>query len=118
MGDTVEVYSAGIKKRGLDPLVIRVMAEAGVDISGHRSKLVSELQVQQFDWVVILCSNTGKTCPYFPGRIIHGGFDDPSQLVTQAGSEEEALDQYRRVRDEIRDFVLTLPEIFRTRENK
>ena len=116
MADTIEAYSAGVEKHGLNRLAVRVMAEAGVDISGHKSKLVSELPVQQFDWVVILCSSAGKTCPYYPGKIIHGGFDDPAQLAAHAGSEEEALGQYRRVRDEIRAFILTLPEIFRNRE--
>jgi arsenate reductase len=117
-GDTIEAYSAGIEKHGLNPLAVRVMAEAGVDISGYRSKLVSELPMQQFDWVITLCGHASETCPYFPGRKIHRGFDDPPQLAADARSEEEALGQYRRVRDEIRTFILTLPEYLQEEEHR
>ena len=109
-GDVIEAYSAGIEKHGLNPLAVKVMAEAGVDISGQRSKTVDELPVQQFDYVVTLCGHANETCPYFPGRKIHRGFDDPPQLAAGATTEEEVLNHYRRVRDEIRDFILTLPE--------
>ena len=115
-GAAIEAHSAGVEKRGLNPLAVRVMAEAGVDISRHRAKLVSELPVQQFDLVVTLCGHASETCPFFPGGIIHRGFDDPPQLAAHARTEEEALDVYRRVRDEIRAFILTLPGLTGTEE--
>jgi arsenate reductase len=108
--DVIEAWSAGIEKHGLKPLAVQVMTEAGVDISGQRSKTVDELPVQQFDHVVTLCGHASETCPYFPGKKIHRGFDDPPKLAAGAATEEEALGHYRRVRDEIRDFILTLPE--------
>jgi arsenate reductase len=107
--DVIEAWSAGIEKHGLNPLAVQVMAEAGVDISGQRSKTVDELPVQQFDYVVTLCCHASETCPYFPGKKIHRGFDDPPKLAAGAATEEEALGHYRRVRDEIRDFIQTLP---------
>ena len=108
-GDEIEAYSAGIEKHGLNPLAVKVMAEAGVGISRHESKTLDDLPVQRFDWVVTLCGHANETCPFFPGRKIHKGFDDPPKLASSATSEEEALAHYRRVRDEIRDFILTLP---------
>jgi arsenate reductase len=109
--DSIEAYSAGIEKHGLNPLAVKVMAEAGVDITGHRSKTVEELQGVPFDCVVTVCDHGRETCPIFPGevRVVHHGFDDPPQLAGSAASEEEALVHYRRVRDEIRRFVETLP---------
>jgi len=109
-GDTLEAYSAGIEKHGLNPLAIKVMAEAGADISRQKSKVIDELPVQQFDYVVTLCDNARETCPFFPGKKIHRGFDDPPKLAAKAKNEEEALVHYRRVRDEIRGFILTLPQ--------
>jgi arsenate reductase len=107
-GGVIEPYSAGIEKHGINPLAVRAMAEAGVDISGQRSKTINELAVQQFDYVIPLCGHADETCPFFPGRKIHKGFDDPPQLAASAKNEEEALVHYRRVRDQISDFVLTL----------
>ncbi|HBI15874.1 MAG TPA: arsenate reductase [Desulfobulbaceae bacterium] len=112
-GDVIEAYSAGIEKHGLNPLAVRVMAEAGVDISGQWSKNVDELPDRQFDYVVTLCGHANETCPYFPGRKIHRGFDDPPQLAANAKSEEDALSHYRRVRDQIRDFVLMMDDDLR-----
>ncbi len=111
-GDVIEPCSAGIEKHGINERAVRVMAEAGVDISGHRSRLVSELPTQDFDYVVTVCDHAHESCPLFPGtaRMVHRGFDDPPHLAAGAASEEEALDHYRRVRDEIRTFVETLPE--------
>ncbi len=108
----IEPYSAGVATHGLNPLAVRVMAEAGVDISGHRSKHVDDLNEIRFDCVVTVCDNAHESCPVFPGapRVKHVGFDDPPRLARQASSEEEALGHYRRVRDEIRAFVETLPE--------
>jgi arsenate reductase len=111
-GDVIKAYSAGTEKHGLNPRAVKVMAEAGVDISNHRSKRVDELERPDFDYVVTVCGHANEHCPYFPGKakIIHVGFDDPPKLALGAKSEEEALGHYRRVRDEIRTFVETLPE--------
>lgn len=110
-GDQIEPYSAGITTHGLHPDAVRVMAEAGVDISGQRSKLVSELGGVDFDYVVTVCDNAQQSCPVFPGKVkvVHVGFDDPPRLAADAKTEEERLRPYRRVRDEIRAFVATLP---------
>ncbi len=110
----VEAYSAGIKTHGLNPRAVQVMAEAGVDISAHRSKLLRDLPGIQFDCVVTVCGHANENCPFFPGktRVVHVGFDDPPKLAEGARTEEEALGHYRRVRDEIRDFVLNkLPSL-------
>ncbi len=111
-GSLLEPYSAGIEVHGLNPNAVKVMAEAGVDISGHRSKHLDELQGMEFDYVVTVCDRANETCPFFPGRAkrIHKGFDDPPMLAREAKTEEEALGHYRRVRDEIRAFVESLPE--------
>lgn len=108
----VEAYSAGVVKHGLNPLAVKVMAEAGVDISGQTSKTLDELPLREFDWIVTLCGHAAENCPYFPGqaRRVHRGFDDPPALAKDASSEEEALVHYRRVRDEIRAFVAALPD--------
>jgi arsenate reductase len=110
--DAIEAYSAGIETHGLNPNAVKVMAEAGVDISGHRSKNVSDLMGVPFDYVVTVCGHANETCPMFPGKakVIHVGFDDPPALAKEAKSEQEALDCYRRVRDEIKAYVQTLPE--------
>ena len=113
-GDAIDAYSAGVETHGLNPNAVRVMAEAGVDISGHRSKNVSELMDVPFDYVVTVCAAANEQCPVFPGKakVVHVGFDDPPKLAKAAATEEEALDCYRRVRDEIRAFVETLPSAF------
>ncbi len=108
----LEPYSAGIETHGLNPNAVKVMAEAGVDISQHQSKHLDELSDVPFDHVVTVCGNAHESCPAFPGktRVTHVGFDDPPRLAREAATPEEALDHYRRVRDEIRAFVETLPE--------
>ncbi|GAB4346122.1 MAG: arsenate reductase ArsC [Desulfobulbaceae bacterium] len=116
--DVIDAYSAGIEKHGVNPLAVKVMAEAGVDISGQESNLIEELPVQEFDWVVTLCGHANETCPFFPGRKIHVGFDDPPKLAAGAKTEEEALEHYRKVRDEIRDFVRTLPDSLEEENNE
>ncbi len=110
--DRIEAYSAGTIPQVLNPLAVKVMAEAGVDIAGHRSKNVIDLLHIQFDYVITVCDNARESCPLFPGKakIVHRGFDDPPHLAKNAKSEDEALVHYRRVRDEVRDYVLTLPE--------
>jgi arsenate reductase len=109
--DSIEPYSAGIETHGMNPHAMKVMAEAGVDISTQRSKLVGELRNIEFDYVVTVCGHANEHCPLFPGnaKIIHVGFDDPPRLATEAKTDEERLGAYRRVRDEIRAFVETLP---------
>jgi len=109
-GEDIMPFSAGIEVHGLNPQAVRVMAEAGVDISGQHSKLVTDLQEQEFDLVITVCGHADEHCPFFPGptRVVHHGFDDPPKLAAGAASEEEALGHYRRVRDEIRDFIKTL----------
>ncbi len=114
-GNVIEPHSAGIEKHGLNPRAVRVMNEIGIDITSHRSKRVGDLGDARFDCVVTVCGNAHETCPVFPEKtdVIHRGFDDPPKLAEGAATEEEALSHYRRVRDEIRDFVLTLPETLR-----
>ena len=110
-GDVIEPYSAGIDPHGLDSRAVQVMAEAGVDISSQSSKHVEEWKDIPFDYVVTVCDQAHESCPLFPGRtkVIHVGFDDPPRLAQDSKSEQEALDHYRRVRDEIREFVESLP---------
>ncbi|MFW8600371.1 arsenate reductase ArsC [Desulfobacterota bacterium M19] len=108
--DIFEAWSAGIEKHGLNPSAVKVMAEAGVDISGQQSTLIDELTVTEFDYVITLCGHANETCPFFPGPKIHAGFDDPPSLAAGARNEAEALNHYRRVRDEIKAFVEGLPE--------
>ncbi|MCJ7729267.1 MAG: arsenate reductase ArsC [Sedimentisphaerales bacterium] len=110
-GDVIEPYSAGIETHGLDPNAVRVMAEAGVDISSHKSKHLDEVKDIHFDYVITVCDSAHERCPVFPGktRMMHIGFDDPPRLAGQAKTEEEALNVYRRVRDEIKSFIEKLP---------
>lgn len=110
-GDIIEAYSAGIETHGLNPYAVKVMAEAGVDISGHKSKLLTELNGIDFDYVVTVCGHAHETCPFFPAKakVIHIGFDDPPKLAKDLTDEEEKLNCYRLVRDEIQKFVLSLP---------
>ncbi len=110
-GDLMESWSAGITAHGQNPLAIRAMAEAGVDITGQQSKTLASLAGLEFDWVVTVCGHAGENCPSFPWRtrVVHVGFDDPPKLAADAADEEEAMVHYRRVRDEIRDFVESLP---------
>lgn len=110
-GDVLTAFSAGVVPSGLDPRAVAVMAEAGVDISGQRSKAIADLPEVSFDAVVTLCGQAQESCPFVPGpvRRVHAGFDDPPSLAAGAATEEEALEHYRRVRDAIREFVLGLP---------
>ncbi len=106
-GEAIEVYSAGIEAKGLDPRAVLVMSEAGVDISGQSSKHLDELKDVDLDYVVTVCDHASQPCPLFPGKakVVHFGFDDPPRLAEGAKSEKEALGHYRRVRDEIKEFV-------------
>jgi arsenate reductase len=111
-GDQLEAYSAGIQPKGVDPRAVKVMAEAGIDISGQKSKDIDSLGSLEFEYVVTLCDNARESCPFFPAKTkrVHMGFEDPPLLADGAASEEEALVPYRRVRDEIRAFVESLPD--------
>ena len=111
----IEAYSAGIEARGLDPDAVKVMAEAGVNIAGKRSKCVDELRDVEFDYVVTVCDHARESCPIFTGKAkaVHVGFDDPPRLAAGARTEDERLAPYRRVRDEIREFVKKLPSIIK-----
>ena len=112
--DEFESYSAGVEKHGMNPYAIQVMKEAGVDISAHESNTTDELPVREFDYVVTVCDSTKERCPWFPAktRLIHHSFQDPPALTEGMPDGEEKLDVYRRVRDEIRAFVETLPGAF------
>jgi arsenate reductase len=111
-GDVVEAYSAGTEPKNIDSRAIRAMAEAGIDISCQRSKSVGDLGDLEFDYVITLCDDARQSCPFFPAKtaIIHHGFDDPPVFARDAPDEEEALRHYRRVRDEIKAYVETMPE--------
>jgi arsenate reductase len=100
-GDRFEVFSAGVKPTQVNPLAIKVMAEAGVDISKHRSKSAMEFIGQQFDYIITVCDNAKQTCPVFPGKHekIHWDLEDPAEAQ---GSEEERIVVFRKIRDEIR----------------
>ena len=113
--DSIEAWSAGTENHGLNPHAVAVMAEAGVDISGHRSKTLAELPELAFDYVITVCSDADRNCPVFLGktRKLHRGFDDPPKLAAGARNEAEALAHYRRVRDEIRAFVEGLPSFLK-----
>lgn len=109
--DILEPCSAGIEKHGLDHKAVKVMSEVDVDISKQQSKIISELSEKDFDYVVTICNDTNEKCPIFPGKAkrLHHSFDNPPVLTRKTKSEEEALAIYRRVRDEIRDFVENVP---------
>jgi arsenate reductase (thioredoxin) len=112
-GHILEPYSAGIEAHGLDPRAIRVMAESGIDISNQRSKNIDTLKDVEFDYVITVCDHAREACPFFPAkmRMLHWGFPDPPALAERAQTEEEALEHYRRVRDEIRALVERFPEV-------
>jgi arsenate reductase len=109
----LEALSAGTQAKGLDARAVAVMAEAGVNISEQESKPLTEFTDQAFDLVVTVCADAERNCPVFPGETprIHRNFDDPPRLAEGARSEEEALVHYRRVRDEIRAFTASLPDL-------
>lgn len=110
-GDVVEAASGGTRPGGLNPLAVEAMAEVGVDISCQASKHLEALRGEVFDVVVTVCDSAREACPVVPGagRVVHVGFDDPPRLAEGAATREEAMGHYRRVRDEIRRFVETLP---------
>ncbi|MGD8561652.1 MAG: arsenate reductase ArsC [Desulfarculaceae bacterium] len=109
--DEFQAWSAGVAPDQVDPRAVRAMAEAGIDISAQRPKDISQVNDIDFDYVVTLCDHARESCPLFPGKVkkVHMGFEDPPVLAQTAASEEEAMAFYRRVRDEIKRFVLNMP---------
>ena len=114
--DIFEPYSAGTEIHGMNQNAIRVMTEAGIDISSHHSKNVEEVQNIPFDVIITVCDHAHENCPFFPGsaKRIHAGFDDPPRLAQSINDPEKKLDCYRKVRDEIRDFIAQLPDALQT----
>lgn len=116
LGDIIEAHSAGIETHGMNPNAVKVMAEAGVDINDQKSQHIDEFKDVDLDIVITVCGHAHETCPYFPANceVVHFGFDDPpkmaKELATQGASEEEQLDCYRKVRDQIRAAIEKLPE--------
>jgi arsenate reductase len=114
--ERIEASSAGIEKHGLNEHAVAVMAEAGIDISMQHSKTIEDLGEERFDYVITVCDHAHESCPLFPGSttVVHVGFPDPPRLaeeiVRQGGDKQQILDCYRRVRDEIKDFIKTLPD--------
>jgi arsenate reductase len=110
--DQIEPFSAGIAPKGVHPLAVKVMEEAGVDISSQRSKHVKEFLNKPLDYVVTVCGDARENCPVFPGKteLRHVGFEDPASAT---GAEEEILAVFRKVRDGIRCYVESLPESLR-----
>jgi arsenate reductase len=110
--DIIDAYSAGTQPKDVDPRAVRAMAEAGIDISRQRSKSVAELADLEFDYVITLCDDARQTCPFFPAKtaVIHHGFDDPPRLAKEALDEEQAMRHYRRLRDEIKAYIESLPQ--------
>ncbi len=107
----IDAYSAGTAPKKLDPRAVKAMDELGIDISGQKAKHVDDIGGVEFDYVVTVCGHASENCPLFTGNttVIHRGFEDPPLLSENASSEEEALSHYRRIRDEIKAFVETLP---------
>lgn len=101
LGATFEAFSAGTEATSVNLKAIEVMQEIGIDLSGHRSKILDEFVGEQFDYVVTLCGDANEKCPLFFGGVkrIHLGFSDPSRMT---GSDEEVMKEFRKVRDEIR----------------
>ncbi|WP_257667961.1 arsenate reductase ArsC [Parapedobacter tibetensis] len=98
-----EVYSAGIETHGVNPKAVQVMKEDGIDISGHTSNHVDEYSHVDFDYVITVCDNARESCPYFPTKALklHHNFPDPAKAT---GTPEEVMDQFRSVRDQIKDY--------------
>ena len=105
-GDRAKVYSAGVETHGVNPKAIAVMAEEGIDLSGHTSNHVDEYADVPFDYVITVCDNARERCPYFPttARKFHYNFPDPAKAT---GSPDEIMEQFRAVRDQIKAYSQT-----------
>jgi arsenate reductase len=104
LGDEYEAYSAGTEPTIINPYAVQVMSEIGIDISKHRSKSLDEFMEQKFDYVITVCDHANETCPFFPGGLnrLHQSFEDPASFE---GNEADALSEFRRIRDEIKDWI-------------
>jgi len=111
-GNDYEAYSAGTAPKGIDHLAVHVMSEAGIDISSQRSRSIDSLGVIEFDYVITLCDNARESCPYYPAKtkLIHKEFDDPARQKANAKTDKDAIKTYRRVRDEIKEYIMNLSE--------
>lgn len=114
--DKYDIYSAGIEKHGMNEFAMQVMQEAGTPINQQYSKTTEELPSQEIDFVITVCGHADENCPYFPAKtkVLHNGFDDPPKLALQVETEEEKLDCYRKVRDEVKVFCEKLPEYLKS----
>ncbi len=112
-GAHFDAFSAGIEKHGMNNYAVQAMKEVGIDISTHRSKLLSELENLNFDLVITVCSNAHESCPLFPGKakVVHVPFDDPPALAAGLTREEAILGPYRRVRDQIGEFIKSIDKL-------
>jgi arsenate reductase len=104
-GDEFEVYSAGVEPKSVHPKAVQAMQEIGIDISGQKSKHIDELPDREFDHIITLCDHAAQNCPVFLGKGVrlHHGFSDPAAAV---GSDHEVLEAFRKVRDELKQFIL------------
>ena len=110
--DLIQPFSAGIEAHGLNLNAVKVMREEGVDITKQKSQRIEEVETIPFDTVITVCGHADENCPVFScsTTVVHRGFDDPPKLAQTAKTEKEALGYYRRVRDEIKAYIETLPE--------
>lgn len=111
-GDQYQAYSAGLEAHGINPNVVKVMSEAGIDVSHQQSTLLQDIQQQDFDYVITVCSHAHESCPIFPGNatVKHISFDDPPKMAEQFNDPQQKLECYRRVRNQIRDFIETIEQ--------
>ena len=111
-GNNFKCFSAGIEKHGMNPFALEVMKEIGIDMSNQYSKVLSEIDINDIDVVISVCSHADQTCPIFPGNAkkIFRGFEDPPKLAKGLTDKQDILDCYRKVRDQIKQFVLDFEE--------
>lgn len=111
-GDQYQAYSAGLEAHGINPNVVKVMSEVGIDVSHQQSTLLQDIQQQNFDYVITVCSHAHESCPIFPGNatVKHISFDDPPKMAEQLNDPQQKLECYRRVRNQIRDFIETIEQ--------
>ena len=107
--DCIEAFSAGVNPHGINERAVAIMAEAGVDISSHTSNHLDEYSMIDFDYVITVCDNAKEHCPLYSGKttMIHHTFEDPSFVI---GTDDQITSEFRRVRDEIRDFIAAMPD--------
>ncbi len=115
-GNIIDAYSAGIRPIGVSSRAIKVMAEAGVDISAQISQRLDEFSEIDFDYVITLCDNAAENCPVFTGqaKVFHRPFEDP---YFASGSEEDIMETFRRVRNDIRNFIEAMPDNLKNSES-